>query len=332
MPKSKFTSGEDRFNFILALSGYLIRHDGQATLTQVAEHFDIEAGLADQALRTLNVASAKFENRPEDLFYEVDLDLLDKGLIEFKAAESTPDVPALTTRQASALAAGLQYLASIPEFASSEEVAELLELLGAGESAPFSAAIEVKSSSLSAEASLIRRAIISHNRIRCEYLNQRGELNQREIDPLRLSLDGQYTYLTGWCHLNDAIRVFRLDRMRRVEVLEATISNAAINLSEYSDHSYVAEKSDYEVVVEVEPEAYRLISEVQAIAEPRDSKSATVRATIRVGHLQNLGRLITRYGGAARVIHPPEARETVKLYALKMLGENLPGDLAGTEE
>lgn len=332
MPKTSFNSGEDRFNFMLALSGFLIRHDGHSTVSEVAEHFDIEPQLVIQTLRTLNLASAKFENRPEDLFYDIDLDQLDEGLIQFQSAESAPDVPLLTTRQASALAAGIQQLASIPDFASSDELSELLAILGAGSTAKFSPAIEVKSHASSVNADIIRRAIISKRRVACEYLNQRGELTNRDIDPLKLSFDGEHFYLAGWCHLAQAMRVFRLDRMKKIAVLDESISQAAETLPGFSDQPYVADKSDIEVLVEVEPEAYRLIAEVQAIAEPKAPESAKIRATIRVGHLQNLGRLISRYGGAAKVVSPPEAREAVKNYALEVLGEDIHSDLAGTEE
>ncbi|MEY4060422.1 MAG: hypothetical protein RIQ31_84, partial [Actinomycetota bacterium] len=46
-----------------------------------------------------------------------------------------------------------------------------------------------------------------------------------------------------------------------------------------------------------------------------------IRATIKVGHLPNIGRLIAKYGGAARVIAPEEARRLVREYALQALGQ-----------
>jgi hypothetical protein len=38
--------------------------------------------------------------------------------------------------------------------------------------------------------------------------------------------------------------------------------------------------------------------------------------------LPNLGKLVARFGGAARVIAPPEAKLIVKNYALAALGES----------
>lgn len=332
MPKKSFTSGEDRFNFMLAVSGYLLRNQGSSTVDEVSRHFDLDSETVINTLRTLNLAAAKFENRPEDLFYDIDLDELEKGVIQFNSTENAPDVPQLTTKQASALAAGLHYLRGIPEFATQAEVSELLNLLGAGDGSQFSTPIDVKPMTDSSNAEVIRRAIIEQKQVSCEYLNQRGELSNRVIDPLRLSPDGQYYYLAGWCHQADDMRMFRLDRMRKLEILSTPVSKTVQEIDEYSDRSYVAANSDIEVLVEVDPEAYRLISETQAIAEPKDQKAATVRATIRVGNVQNLGRLISRYGGAARVIAPEVAREVVKNYALRMLGEDVQGALAGSEE
>mgnify|MGYP000582518099 CR=1 FL=1 len=322
MPKlTNSLSGEDRFNFMLALAGYLMRNGGQATLSEIAEHFAISEAQIESALRTLNLASAKFEDRPEDLFYEVDIDLLDEGIVEFHALTGSPEVPRLTTRQASAIAAGLQYLASIPEFAATDEIAELNQILAAGSGLNGPPVIEVRPGSIDSDAEIIRRAIATERRISCEYVNQRGELSQRQIDPLRLIPEGQYWYLSGYCHTHQEVRSFRIDRMRAAQILDVEISEETKAIVDLDDSTYIAQSTDTEVVIEVQPEAYRLITESQTVQEPQDVGSGTIRATIKVGHLPNLGRLISRYGGAARVIEPPEAREAVKAFALKSLGQ-----------
>jgi proteasome accessory factor C len=88
----------------------------------------------------------------------------------------------------------------------------------------------------------------------------------------------------------------------------------------------VAEVTDTTVTVEVTPEAYRLITDFQTVSEPKDVGSGTIRSEIKVGHLPNIGRLIAKYGGAAKVIAPAEAREYVRKYALSALGETSRGE------
>jgi proteasome accessory factor C len=142
----------------------------------------------------------------------------------------------------------------------------------------------------------------------------------REIEPLRIDLTGGVWYLRGYCPINKAVRNFLIEHMRSIKILDREISDVAAKVGEIEDATYVAEATDTEVTVEVTPEAYRLISEFQTLSEPKDVGSGTIRTQIKVGHLPNLGRLIAKYGGAARVIEPAEAREVVRNYALSALG------------
>jgi len=48
------------------------------------------------------------------------------------------------------------------------------------------------------------------------YTAGRNELTHRVVEPLRIEYRGQVPYLVGFCHLAQAERVFRLDRIRRI--------------------------------------------------------------------------------------------------------------------
>ena len=86
---------------------------------------------------------------------------------------------------------------------------------------------------------------------------------------------------------------------------------------------YVPGEHDTDVIVEVDPEAYELVAEYANVESSTSSNRGTIRVTIKIGHLPNLGHLISRYGGAARVIEPKSARDIVRNYALASLGENV---------
>ena len=110
--------------------------------------------------------------------------------------------------------------------------------------------------------------------------------------------------------------------MRAILVLDEPLSAEAKRIEDFEEALYVAAATDTAVTVEVQPEGYRLISESKTVSEPVTLDSSTVRAEIMVGHLPNLGKLVARYGGAAKVIAPAEARAVVKNYALAALGED----------
>mgnify|MGYP000284729098 FL=1 len=320
MPKLKGFNSEDRYNFLLALVGYL-GHRTEVSLIEVAEHFNLESDYIVKALRSLNDATAQVGGFEEWPFY-VDIDLLDDGIVSLTTAEVIDDVPRLSTRQAAAISAGLGYLATIPEFAGNAQVQGLIEQIAAGSSRGMAEVISIAPGSVEAGAEQLRQAILSGRAIYCEYINRKGEKTKREIDPLRIDLTGGVWYLRGYCPVNKGVRNFLIEHMRAIELLDREISSAAQAVGEIEDATYVAEVSDTVVTVEVTPEAYRLITEFQTVSEPKDVGSGTIRSEIMVGHLPNIGRLIARYGGAARVIAPDEAKDYVRRYALAALGES----------
>jgi proteasome accessory factor C len=117
------------------------------------------------------------------------------------------------------------------------------------------------------------------------------------------------------------LRNFKLDRMRSIVITEEPISEKARGIQTIEDRLYKAKATDIHVTVELQPEAYGLISELQVLSEPKNLGQGTIQTVITVGHLPNIAKLIARYRGKARVIAPPEAKEYVRNYALKALGE-----------
>lgn len=320
MPRLNGFNGEDRYNFLLSLVGYLTHRD-QVTIDEAAEHFNLEPSYVRQAVRSINETTAlsgDFEQWP---FY-LDPDLLDEGIIALESAEVIDDVPRLSTRQAAAISAGLGYLATLPEFAGNGVIKAIQEklALGAGSQAN-SQVISIAESPIEQGAEILRQAIIEGKAISCEYINRKGEKTKRDIDPLRIDVQASVWYLRGYCPVNLEVRNFLIEHMRSIEILDRVISPEARDVAEIEDATYVAGVSDTVVTVEVTPEAYRLISEFQTVSEPKTSGGGVIRADITVGHLPNIGRLIAKYGGAAKVIAPPEAREYVKIYALAALGK-----------
>jgi proteasome accessory factor C len=320
MPKIKGFNGEDRYNFLLALVGYL-GHRTEVSLEEVSSHFDLEADYIVKALKSLNDATAQVGGFEEWPFY-VDVDLLENGIVSLTTAEVIDDVPRLSTRQAAAISAGLSYLASIPEFAGNADVRGLMEKISAGSSRGLAEVISIAPGSIEAGADILRQAILTNKAISCEYINRKQEKTVREIEPLRIDLTGGVWYLRGYCPINNGLRNFLIEHMRSIKILDRDISETAKNVGEIEDATYVAEVTDTTVTIEVKPEAYRLITDFQIVSEPKDLGSGTIRTEIKVGHLPNIGRLIAKYGGAAKVIAPPEARDIVRNYALSVLGEH----------
>jgi|SRR5215468_4219230 len=68
---------------------------------------------------------------------------------------------------------------------------------------------------------LLSVAVQEQRRVRMRYLSRHEETG-RDVDPYGLVSHWERWYLVGWCHLRQAMRVFRLDRILAAVVEEAT--------------------------------------------------------------------------------------------------------------
>ena len=72
--------------------------------------------------------------------------------------------------------------------------------------------------------------------------------------------------------------------------------------------------------IDLDPEAYPLASTFHLVQPAVKLPEGVMQVVVSIGHLPNLGRIIARYGGAARVVSPPEARQVVRDFAIRALG------------
>jgi proteasome accessory factor C len=67
----------------------------------------------------------------------------------------------------------------------------------------------------------LRQATTDQTRVRLDYFTYgRDDRNERDVDPYRVFSDASAWYLYGHCHLAGAPRLFRLDRIFGLEVLD----------------------------------------------------------------------------------------------------------------
>lgn len=317
-------SAPDRFNFMTALIGFLLRNQ-RTTVQKVAAHFGVSEDQVRNAIRTIvvtedqNPYGAKCFYNLEDWDIYEDGDVITLELDALGGAGAQDGAPRLDTREAAAIAMGLQYLKTLPEFAAESELDELIELLGKGAGGKTQT-IVIHAPEIDADAKVLRTAVLEGKRVQFEYINQSGEGGTRRVDPIRIDPREKNWYLYGWCLDKQEIRKFRLDRMRNAIVLDEPIGEQAMKTIDLDDRAYTEKETDIEVTVALMPEAYSLLGEYQQVDEVKVQPNGEYVAVIRVAYLPNLGRLIARFGGKARVIEPAEARDIVREYALNVLG------------
>jgi proteasome accessory factor C len=318
----------DRFNLMLALTGLLV--DGEEyTVEELVEHFKVSKKELVKAVRMISYTDLFKSNL--DGSYEVNYDDLKEGFVSIKYNYRgvVDEVPRLSPRQASAIAAGLVYLSSLPGLVENSEIEELQKILAMDGSPGNRSTVRIDTGSKDSDLIVVREAMAKAVSISCDYLNLKGvTTTNRILEPLRIDPHGELVYLRAFCPLNAEVRSFRLDRMRNAIITDIPISKEAHQV-ELSDEIYTAADSDTVVTLEVDPEAYSLIFDFKPVEEPISVNKTVKSFKIRVGDVNNLGRIIARFGGAARVIAPEVARVSVRDFALNALGErssNTPKD------
>lgn len=331
----KLNDGQDRLNFTMALLSYLAdpdRKEDVVTVADLVERFQVSKAEVSKALSTLTVAgfTQVWSSSDASVHYyfampvnddEEDFEYHDDSEVDFSmdADAGVTESPRLSSSQVSALIAGLQYLASLPELALAPRIEALIQKLAKGHQGQLVTDIEYRPGTVAASIQLLRTAIIDQKRIRCEYTNQKGETKVREMDPVRMDLRSSNSQLRSWCHENNEGRSFRIDHIRNIEILEDAWCKEATELQQIDEADYISKDTDVEVIIEVDPEAYSLIDMFFGETIGFDKKTMVKRARLNIGFLPNFGRHVARYGGAARIIEPQAARDLVREFAREAL-------------
>jgi len=305
----------DKLTFLLSLVPYLIERD-RVSVAEAAEHFAVKPELIRDAVRLIAVSGVPGETntyQSEDLFDIAWDDFEDNDFITLTNQVAIDDSPRFSAREASALIAGLQYLSSLPENADRAAVASLTSKLSRGASAVPSQ-VAVEGSETDATLALIRESVARGVQIEFDYRGSVGETERRRVDPLRVeSVDADW-YLRGWCHLREAVRTFRLDRIENPIVTDEPLSKAATDV-QLPDTLFEASPDDLVVTIDVAAAAEQLLGDYVPDGAQRSEKDGRVRTNVRVSHYHGLKRLIASMPGVAYVVDPPEARAVVEEWA-----------------
>lgn len=306
----------DKLAFLLSLVPWLMDHDG-ASVTETAEHFGMAPEQIRDAVSLIAVSGVPGETdayQHEDLF-DIDWDAFElRDEIQLTHLVAIDDAPRLSAREAAALIAGLQYLASLPENAGSAALAGLTGKLSAGASStPAPMGVEADPA-IASTLALIREAVERGVQLDLVYRGASGQEERRNVDPLRVESFDEDWYLRGWCHLREAVRTFRLDRISETQITDLPIEHRASDVR-LPDRLFEPSPQDLEVTIDVAPSAVPLIADFIPDGATSAEHRGRVRTTLRVSHYHGLKRLVTRMSGVMTVVAPESARAAVAEWA-----------------
>ena len=314
-PPRMVTSAE-RLRRLLALVPYVVSRKAVG-LAEAAAAF----GMSERELNDdLNLAWC-VELMAPDPYCPIDLSY-EGGEITVSQAESIARPLRLAADEASALLVALRMLAEVP--ADGSAVARLIAKIeaAAGASAAPSAqvTIQIDSPNGGGVAAKITEALAAGKRLHLRYyVPGRDEATERDVDPMRLLVVEGRTYLEGWCRRAEGVRLFRLDRVLDLTVLD--VPKSVPEAAEQRDvDAGLFRPSDADTYVEIELAAdARWVAEYYPCESVSDLPDGRLRAVLRTPDTGWVRRLALRLGEDARVTSPAALAESVRAAAAAAL-------------
>lgn len=131
----------------------------------------------------------------------------------------------LTSTEATALLVALRALADIPgvvDPAAARSAIAKIEAAAGTVVGDLEVAAEDEPAPIEAEAAAtVREAVREGRAVSIEYYSaSRDTISARVVDPIRVVLVGEHSYLEAWCRVAEGVRLFRFDRIVEATVLD----------------------------------------------------------------------------------------------------------------
>jgi proteasome accessory factor C len=299
---------------LLSLLPYLLALPG-AKVAAVARLFSVTER---QIVRDLNVLW--FSGLPGLAmgdYIEVDMEAVEgEGVINVSNADYLARPLRLGTDEALALLVAVRTLAAVPGVeergAVDRVVAKLERAAGAAAERARAVQVEVDADAVGDVATTVRRALAEGRRLHLAYwVPGRDETTERDVDPMRLALVDGRLYLEGWCRRAEGVRLFRLDRVAAVQVLDAAAEvPPEAEPRDLSEGLFRPSPDDLLVTLDLAPAA-RWVADYYPCESVTERPDGGAVVQVRTPDPRWVRRLALRLGGAGRVLDPPDVAEAV---------------------
>lgn len=224
----------------------------------------------------------------------------------------------MTATEATALLVALRALADTPGVVDTDAVRRALAKVenAAGQARPAGVVVGLDGHEEGVAAGIreaVRDAVTSGKALRMRYYTPaRDEIRERSVDPMRLLLIDGRNYLEAWCRVAEGVRLFRLDRIDEVEVLdEPAMPPHEAEPTDISDGLFQPLPDQPSAVLDLEPDA-RWVAEYYSVEELTELDHGRVRVRMRYSDQSWMVRLVLGLGGLARVRRPESLAEEVR--------------------
>lgn len=307
--KNAIESSGEQLGRLLALVPWLRAHPG-ATYAQAAAHFHVDV---DRLQKDLELAvCTEFGTN----LLTLDIDAWGET-IQVRDPQGIQAPLQFTEQEAFSLLVGLDLLVQLQEGPHNvEAVASVSDKLRASIGAAtdltdkltYDTTTREQQPHTATHQSALQDALSNARAVRITYLSASRDVESRRVvDPMGLLTTEGTTYLQGWCREAEAVRLFRLDRIVDLSLLDepSNVPSAAGPLLETIDpHGELA-------IVELDPSISWWVDQVPHEAAIT-TESGDLLVQLRVGTPEWILRTAMGFGGQLRILEPEHLRDALR--------------------
>lgn len=231
----------------------------------------------------------------------------------------------LTGGEATALLVALRALAETPGVLDADAVRRAIAKIesAAGEARPAGVVVGLgvrEAERTATTRRVVQQGLTSGRALRMRYYTATtDQVSDRVVDPMRMLIVEGNSYLEAWCRRAENVRLFRLDRIDDVEVLdEAAAPPEDARPHDISEGLFAPSPDQSEAVLVLDADA-RWVAEYYACEELDELPDGKLRVRMRYSDDSWMVRLILGLGGEARVERPAALAELVRQRAADAL-------------
>jgi proteasome accessory factor C len=321
MARNRRGQATDNLMLLLALVPFVLDR-GEVSVAEAAQQFERSEDDIIRSVLLIACAGIPGENLAYshlDLF-DIDWELFEKErIITFWNTVAIDHRPRFSTREASALLAGLQYLQSHPSYSGRSDLGDVMQKIHAGSRQGAPQPLGIQQPVVESHLTSLAEAIAENQTVDILYHNKRGESGVRTIDPLIIESRDDVSYLRGWCHQRQALRTFRVDRIESVVKGLAPRGDHGSLVDDISPNLFEPSPEDIVVTVQVALNALPLIADYLPRGFVPEKGVDPVVVDIAFAHYGSLTRCVASHPEVVHVMAPASARAAVVDFAEQAL-------------
>lgn len=240
----------------------------------------------------------------------------------------------LTSPEATGVLMALRALVDVPGVVDPDVARSVIAKVEAAAGTAGAVAASVPAPDITGDAenkatAVVRAAVRDKRALSLEYHSASHDtVSQRTVDPIRVALIGDHSYLEAWCRTAEGVRLFRFDRIVDATALDEPAAPPAPAVQAGPDTSlFSADTADPTLPVAT------LLIDVSAswmfdyypLAVQREIPDGSWEATMTYASDEWMARFVLGFGSAVRVLDPPALAARVRESAVAALAAYEPG-------